>query len=145
MFATILMIIALMAMIGFGRAAYRMLNDKQLVVVPPPQMYEDGRPGSRILLLEIAGINYRNDMQLYTGRLEVSLIPEPNNAHDPDAIKVIAAEDGHHLGYIAQDDTARVRAATHNRLPRNAIAHIEGRLQDFTHKPIYQGQITLHY
>ena len=125
-----------------GWNIYNRLNDSEC---PPARMYDDGKPGSRILLLNIAGINFRDDIELYTGRLEVSLIPEPSNPHDPMAIKVIAVEDGHHLGYIDKNMTAKVREVTHGRLPRNAWAVIDGREEENTHRRYHIGEIVLKY
>jgi hypothetical protein len=125
-----------------GWNIYNRLNDNKC---PPARMFDDGNPGSRILLLNIAGINFRDDIELYTGRLEVSLIPEPNNPHDPNAIKVIACEDGHHLGYIDKNMTAKVREVTHGRLPRNAWAVIDGREEENTHRRYHIGEIVLKY
>lgn len=39
--------------------------------------------------------------------LSASLIPEPDNPADPDAIKVVA--DGHHVGYIHRAETTAVK------------------------------------
>ena len=50
-------------------------------------------------ILGIAGINHRQRIGSYMGRVDVALVPEPGNEFDPCAIKVVA-EDGHHLGYV---------------------------------------------
>lgn len=142
MVSTVLLLLAFVLAIGFGTYAYGVLSHEKC---PPPMFYDDGRPGSRVLFLNIAGINFRDDIELYTGRIEVSLIPEPNNPHDPNAIKVIACEDGHHLGYIDKNMTAKVREVTHGRLPRNAWAVIDGHEEDTSKRRYFIGEIVLRY
>ena len=126
-----------------GWNIYNRLNAKDPLA--PKVMYEDGCPGSRVLFLNIAGINHRDGIEIYMGRLEVVLIPEPSNPHDPMAIKVVAAEDGHHLGYVAKEMTAKVREVTHNRFPRNAWAVIQGREEDISKRRFFVGEVTLKY
>ena len=41
------------------------------------------------------------------GRLTVDLIPEPDNPHDPNAIRVYM--NGKHIGYVPKEKTAKVR------------------------------------
>ena len=57
---------------------------------------------------EIAGMSYRDNIDDYLGEHAGTLEPEPDNEYDPNAIKVLA-EDGHHVGYVPKDMTARVR------------------------------------
>ena len=50
-----------------------------------------------IVQFSIAGITHRDNIRNYLGENKGTLEPEPNNSHDPNAIKVIAS-DGHHVG-----------------------------------------------
>jgi hypothetical protein len=59
--------------------------------------------------MEIAGINHRQGIGRYIGRVECALVPEPQNEYDPNAIKVVAS-DRHHLGYIPSDMADFVRS-----------------------------------
>ena len=45
------------------------------------------------------------EYDFYPGK--VDLVPEPDNPHDPNAIKVVV--DGHHIGYIKAGSCARIR------------------------------------
>lgn len=67
-------------------------------------------------ILSIAGINHRQQVDRYTGRNTVAIVPEPKNEFDPGALKVIA-EDGHHLGYVSRDHQEMVRSWSHERWP----------------------------
>ena len=59
----------------------------------------------------ISGMPFRENIGNYTGEHVGVLEPEPTNEHDPNAIKILA-EDGHHIGYVQKDITARVREYT---------------------------------
>lgn len=74
-------------------------------------------------ILKIAGINHRPNINRYVGRVECALVPEPKNEFDPDAIKVVA-EDSHHLGYIASNQTDFVRSLTCEQFPYRCTAFI---------------------
>ena len=94
---------------------------------PLPERRADGGWLSifdNLRILSIAGINHRKNIDLYTGRVECALVPEPTNEFDPDAIKIVA-EDSHHLGYIASGQTDFVRSLTANEFPYRCIAFIE--------------------
>jgi hypothetical protein len=75
-------------------------------------------------ILKIAGINRREDIDRYIGRVDCVLVPEPDNEFDPEAIKVVA-DDRHHLGYIPADQTTFVRSLTAEEFPYKATAFIE--------------------
>lgn len=60
------------------------------------------------LRFKIAGINHRKRIRDYVGKCMGYIQPEPTNKYDKNAI-AIYAEDGHHLGYIPQEDTQDVR------------------------------------
>lgn len=78
---------------------------------PLPELKPDGSYTSiyvTYLRYKIAGINYRKRIMDYVGKCKGYIQPEPKNKYDPNAI-AIYAEDGHHLGYIPQEDTQEVR------------------------------------
>jgi hypothetical protein len=75
-------------------------------------------------ILKIAGINHRQGICRYVGRVECNLVPEPDNKYDPDAIKVVS-EDLHHLGYIQSGQTELVCSLTANEFPYRCTAFIE--------------------
>lgn len=62
----------------------------------------------RLLIVNIAGINYRSGIRTYVGEFNGVLVPDPKNDYDPEAIK-IKAEDGHHLGFVPEYMTYDVR------------------------------------
>lgn len=57
----------------------------------------------------IAGVGYRSGIDNHLGEFVGRLVPEPNNPHDPNAIR-IESPDGAHLGYVPKDRTNEVRA-----------------------------------
>ena len=75
-------------------------------------------------IFKIAGINHRQGISRYVGRVECALVPEPDNEYDPDAIKIVA-EDRHHLGYIQSGQTDLVCSLTANEFPYRCTAFIE--------------------
>lgn len=93
---------------------------------PLPERRSDGGWLSiydNLRILKIAGINHRQGISRYTGRVECALVPEPENEFDPDAIKIVA-EDRHHLGYIPLNQTDFVRSLTANEFPYHCTAFI---------------------
>ena len=80
-------------------------------------------------ILSIAGINHRQQVDRYTGRNTVAIVPEPKNEFDPGALKVIA-EDGHHLGYVGRDHQEMVRSWSHERWPYYCEAVINDAHED---------------
>lgn len=94
---------------------------------PLPERRADGGWLSiydNLRILKIAGINHRQGISRYLGRVECALVPEPDNEYDPDAIKIVA-EDRHHLGYIPSGQTDLVCSLTANELPYRCTAFIE--------------------
>lgn len=94
---------------------------------PLPERRDDGGWLSvfeNLRILKIAGINRREGIDRYVGRVDCALVPEPDNEFDPEAIKIVA-DDRHHLGYIPADQTAFVRSLTAEELPYKATAFIE--------------------
>ena len=94
---------------------------------PLPERRADGGWLSiydNLRILKIAGINHRQGISRYLGRVECALVPEPDNEYDPDAIKIVA-EDRHHLGYIPSGQTDLVCSLTANEFPYRCTAFIE--------------------
>ena len=94
---------------------------------PLPERRDDGGWLSiydNLRILKIAGINHRQGISRYVGRVECALVPEPDNEFDPDAIKIVA-EDRHHLGYIQSGQTEMVCWLTANEFPYRCTAFIE--------------------
>ena len=94
---------------------------------PLPERRDDGGWLSiydNLRILKIAGINHRQGISRYLGRVECALVPEPDNEYDPDAIKIVA-EDRHHLGYIQSGQTDLVCSLTANEFPYRCTAFIE--------------------
>ena len=94
---------------------------------PLPERRDDGGWLSiydNLRILKIAGINHRQGISRYVGRVECALVPEPENEFDPDAIKIVA-EDRHHLGYIQSGQTEMVCWLTANEFPYRCTAFIE--------------------
>ena len=94
---------------------------------PLPERRDDGGWLSvfeNLRVLKIAGINRREGIDRYVGRVDCALVPEPDNEFDPEAIKIVA-DDRHHLGYIPVDQTAFVRSLTAEEFPYKATAFIE--------------------
>lgn len=94
---------------------------------PLPERRDDGGWLSvfeNLRILKIAGINRREGIDRYVGRVDCALVPEPDNEFDHEAIKVVA-DDRHHLGYIPADQTAFVRSLTAEEFPYKATAFIE--------------------
>ena len=94
---------------------------------PLPERRADGGWLSiydNLRILKIAGINHRQGISRYVGRVECALVPEPDNEYDPDAIKIVA-EDRHHLGYIQSGQTDLVYSLTANEFPYRCTAFIE--------------------
>lgn len=78
----------------------------------PLPTYRNGQAYTSIydhlLILPIAGINYRTGIKAYVGKFKGVLVPQPNNEYDQNAI-MIKCEDGHHLGFVPEDKTVCVR------------------------------------
>ncbi|MBO4792525.1 MAG: HIRAN domain-containing protein, partial [Clostridia bacterium] len=63
------------------------------------------------LSFSIAGINFLEGIREKLGDIDILFVPEPNNEHDPNAIKVMSS-DGIHLGYVPASMTDEVRTFT---------------------------------
>lgn len=107
---------------------------------PLPEPRDDGGYLSiydDLRILKIAGINYRQGIIRYTGRVMAALVPEPANEFDPNAIKIVA-EDRHHLGYIPTNQTDFVRSLTDESFPYRCECHIyQTEDEDDGHKFFY--------
>ena len=61
-----------------------------------------------IVEFNIAGMSHRDNIDDYLGEFKGTLEAEPDNAYDPNAIKVLAV-DGHHVGYVPAGMTSEIR------------------------------------
>jgi hypothetical protein len=107
---------------------------------PLPEPRDDGGYLSiydDLRILKIAGINYRQGIIRYMGRVMSALVPEPANEFDPNAIKIVA-DDRHHLGYIPTNQTDFVRSLTEGSFPYRCECHIyQAEDEDDGHKFFY--------
>lgn len=75
---------------------------------------------------KIAGINFRKGIKNLAGTyFDVCIEPEPKNKYDKNAIKILKADDGRHLGYIPADETEYVREFIKNDFTCHCRAFIE--------------------
>ena len=110
---------------------------------PLPERRDDGGWLSiydNLRILKIAGINHRQCISRYVGRVECALVPEPDNEFDPDAIKIVA-EDRHHLGYIPSGQTEMVCWLTANEFPYRCTAFIEAHEDETDGHKFFTGYI----
>lgn len=108
---------------------------------PLPEKRDDGGWLSiydNLRILKIAGINYREGISRYVGRVNCVLVPEPDNEYDADAIKVVA-EDRHHLGYIPSGQTEMVCWLTANEFPYRCTAFIEAQEDEDDRRKFFIG------
>lgn len=81
---------------------------------PLPQKWENGSGyynsvfPDRLLIMNIAGINYRSGLASCVGDFNGIIMPDPKNDYDPNAIK-IKNDDNKFLGFIAENLTDMVR------------------------------------
>lgn len=73
----------------------------------------------------IAGINFRRGIKDLAGtRFDATIVAEPKNKYDPNAIKIVSY-DGRHLGYIPADETDDVRDFISSPLPHPCRVFID--------------------
>lgn len=110
---------------------------------PLPERRDDGGWLSiydNLRILKIAGINHRQSISRYIGRVECALVPEPDNEYDPNAIKIVA-EDRHHLGYIPSGQTEMVCWLTANEFPYRCTAFIEAHEDEIDGHKLFTGYV----
>lgn len=110
---------------------------------PFPEKRDDGGWLSiydNLRILKIAGINYREGIGRYVGRVNCALVPEPDNEFDPDAIKIVA-DDRHHLGYVPSGQTELVCWLTANEFPYKCTAVIESHVDEDDGHQFFTGYI----
>ena len=110
---------------------------------PLPEKRSDGGFLSiydNLRILKIAGINHRQGIGRYIGRVECALVPEPQNEYDPNAIKVIAS-DRHHLGYIPSDMTDFVRSMAGEEFPMRCTCFIDKIEDEFDGHKFFVGYV----
>ena len=91
-------------------------------------------------IFKIAGINHRQGISRYVGRVNCALVPEPDNEYDPDAIKIVA-EDRHHLGYIPSGQTDTVCWLAANEFPYRCTAFIEAHEDEIDGHKFFTGYV----
>jgi hypothetical protein len=110
---------------------------------PLPEKRSDGGFLSiydNLRILKIAGINHRQGIGRYIGRVECALVPEPQNEFDPNAIKVVAS-DRHHLGYIPSDMTDFVRSMAGEEFPMRCTCFIDEIEDEFDGHKFFVGYV----
>ena len=110
---------------------------------PLPEKRSDGGFLSiydNLRILKIAGINHRQGIDRYLGRVECALVPEPQNEYDPNAIKVVAS-DRHHLGYIPSDMTDFVRSMAGEEFPMRCTCFIDNIEDEFDGHKFFVGYV----
>ncbi|MBO4531896.1 MAG: HIRAN domain-containing protein [Paludibacteraceae bacterium] len=74
----------------------------------------------------IAGINFRKGINDLSGvYFDAILVPDTKNKYDKNAIKIVNAEDGRHLGFIPASETQYVRDFVKNTFPYTCRAHVD--------------------
>lgn len=73
------------------------------------------------LRFPITGISFRENVSV--GRFAGYIIPEPQNEHDPNALKVVTVGNIH-VGYIPKVQTDDVRVFVGNKFPADAVIQI---------------------
>ena len=110
---------------------------------PLPERRADGGWLSiydNLRIFKIAGINHRQGISRYVGRVECALVPEPDNEYDPDAIKIVA-EDRHHIGYIPSGQTDTVCWLAANEFPYRCTAFIEAHEDEIDGHRFFTGYV----
>lgn len=83
---------------------YFCIKDKGYHVTVWPKNYNH----FDMVRFNIAGIEYRDNIDECLGEFVGVLEAEPTNPYDPNAIKILA-HDGHHVGYVPKNMTDEVR------------------------------------
>ena len=95
---------------------------------PLPELIYDGHWTNLypdIYHTSVAGINFRRGIKDLAGTtFDATLVAEPTNKHDPNAIKIVSF-DGRHLGYIPADETEDVRQFISGDLPHPCRVHVD--------------------
>lgn len=88
---------------------YFCIKDKGYHVSVWPK--NQGIQGLDYIKFRIAGITHGEHVDEHLGEFAASLIPDPTNPYDQNAIKIVASE-GHRVGYVPKDQTQDVRDFT---------------------------------
>lgn len=95
---------------------------------PLPELIYDGHWTDLypdIYHTSVAGINFRRGIKDLAGTtFDATLVAEPTNKHDPNAIKIVSF-DGRQLGYIPADETEDVRQFISGDLPHPCRVHVD--------------------
>ena len=97
------------------------------------------------MTFSIAGINFRSGIREKLGINDIFLVPEPDNPHDPKAIKVMSS-DGIHLGYVPASLTEKVRMFTLQNFPYPGTATITEETDDEdSTRTFFTGEVVITY
>lgn len=87
--------------------------------------YKQQTPGD-VYKTKIAGVNMRTGTRAFAGMFfDCLLVPDPENPHDANAIKIVEASTGTHMGYIPAKETGNVRSFIRNDFSHTHRAYIE--------------------
>lgn len=85
--------------------------------------YTDMYPN--IYVFSVAGINKRKGIRKYAGmHFNCQIVPDPGNRYDKNAIKVLHADDGTHLGFVPANETDSLREFQQGQFPATALIKI---------------------
>lgn len=74
---------------------------------------------TNFIVTKVAGINYRTKVaKPYFPKCYCCLVPEPENLHDPNAIRVMTVPDCTHIGYIPAEECEGLLNVYGDTLPR---------------------------
>ena len=88
---------------------YFCIKDKGYNVSVWPK--DQGFQGIDYIEFNIAGITHGEHIDEHLGEFVATLVPEPTNPYDANAIKIMT-DNGHRVGYVPSDMTATIREFT---------------------------------
>ena len=88
---------------------YFCIKDKGYHVSVWPK--DQGFQGIDYIEFNIAGITHGEHIDEHLGEFVATLVPEPTNPYDANAIKIMT-DNGHRVGYVPRDTTAAIRDFT---------------------------------
>lgn len=140
----------LLIQLGKAREQAKAVGDEKTVQQTLDMTYEGPLPLEKpdgtytsiyntIETFDIAGINFRTNIDKYVGDWMGYLDPEPTNKYDPNAIAIFH-QYGHHLGYIPGVSTEHVRSLF-STFPVRCWGSIERCMDTTTNRPFFVGMI----
>lgn len=98
---------------------YFCIKDKGYHVSVWPK--DQGFQGIDYIEFQIAGITHGEHIDKYIGEFLATLVPDPTNPYDTNAIKIMT-DNGHRVGFVPRDTTASIRDFT--TIPRQCYCFI---------------------